>query len=159
MPVPGPLALGRGVVIDAGDAIPAPWMSAPVLTVDEAVLRDPAEVVGRLHRAWARREPLVVELAVDPGRFRAPRSLEGEPWRLAADAEPWFDRLHFLVWANTYDARGGALTWWWGRKAARAGAEDKALGGRGPAIRLQPVTMKRPPRSFRTRRKRRPPAA
>ncbi|MEZ5138826.1 MAG: ATP-dependent DNA helicase UvrD2 [Acidimicrobiales bacterium] len=128
MPVPGPLALGRGVVIDAGDAIPAPWMSAPVLTVDEAVLRDPAEVVGRLHRAWARREPLVVELAVDPGRFRAPRSLEGEPWRLAADAEPWFDRLHFLVWANTYDARGGALTWWWGRKAARAGAEDTPDG-------------------------------
>jgi DNA helicase-2/ATP-dependent DNA helicase PcrA len=119
---PGPVALGRGVVINAGDAIPAPWMSAPVITVTEDVLRTPQEVVGRLHLAWAAREPVVVELAVDPGRFRDPTVLEGAPWTWAPDTEPWFDRLHFLVWANTYDGRGGSLTWWWGRKAARLGA-------------------------------------
>ena len=34
--------------------------------------------------------------------------------------EPWLDRLHFLVWANTYHARGGIEpVWWWARKAAR----------------------------------------
>lgn len=111
-------------MINAGDAIPAPWMSAPVVTVDEAAVREPAEVVGRLHLAWARREPVVVELAVDPAQFREPQSVEVEPWRLSPGTEPWFDRLHFLVWANTYDARGGGLVWWWGRKAARAGATE-----------------------------------
>ncbi|MCB1040660.1 MAG: ATP-dependent helicase, partial [Acidimicrobiales bacterium] len=122
MPVPGPLALGRGVVIGAGDAIPAPWMSAPVVPIDDAALGAPGPVVARLHVAWARREPVVVELAVDPARFRAPVSIGGEVWQLGADAEPWFDRLHFLVWANTYDARGGSLVWWWARKAQRLGA-------------------------------------
>jgi DNA helicase-2/ATP-dependent DNA helicase PcrA len=128
VPVPGPVALGRGVVINAGDAIPAPWMSAPVVTIDEAVLSAPGEVVATLHRHWARREPVVVELAVDPARFREPASITGDLWSLDADAEPWFDRLHFLVWANTYDARGGTLVWWWGRKAGRAGATDTPDG-------------------------------
>jgi DNA helicase-2/ATP-dependent DNA helicase PcrA len=128
VPVPGPVALGRGVVINAGDAIPAPWMSAPVVTVDEAALAAPATVVGSLHGHWARREPVVVELAVDPARFRAPTSITGDLWALDADAEPWFDRLHFLVWANTYDARSGTLVWWWGRKATRAGAVETPDG-------------------------------
>ena len=107
MPVPGPVALGRGVVINEGGAIPAPWITAPVVTVDEAVLGDPGPLVARLHAAWAARQPLVVELAVDPARFRAPQDVGDAPWRLAPDFEPWFDRLHFLVWANTYDARAG----------------------------------------------------
>lgn len=124
MPVPGPVALGRGVVVNEGGAIPAPWITAPVVTIDDAVLRDPAAAVARLHRAWAEREPVVVELGVDPARFRAPQDVTESPWRLAPDFEPWFDRLHFLVWANTYDARSGEPIWWWGRKAARAGAAD-----------------------------------
>jgi DNA helicase-2/ATP-dependent DNA helicase PcrA len=128
VPVPGPAALGRGVVITAGGAIPAPWMAAPVVTVDDAALRSPAEVVARLHAAWSVREPVVVELAVDPARFRAPQSITLEPWRLAPDAEPWFDRLHFLVWANTYDARAGSPVWWWARKAIRAGATETPEG-------------------------------
>jgi DNA helicase-2/ATP-dependent DNA helicase PcrA len=115
-------------VIDAGDAIPAPWISAPVITIDEEVLADPAAVVGRLHEAWAARRPVVVELAVDPARFREPTAVSGEPWTWTPATEPWFDRLHFLVWANTYDARGGTLTWWWGRKAARVGATETPQG-------------------------------
>ena len=108
VPVPGPVALGRGVVINAGDAIPAPWMSAPVVTIDEAVLQQPAAGGGRAAPGVGRaRSPVVVELAVDPARFREPASITDEPWSLDADVEPWFDRLHFLVWANTYDARSG----------------------------------------------------
>ena len=38
--------------------------------------------------------------------------------------ELWLDRLHFLVWANTYDARAGEPVWWWSRKAARLGAAE-----------------------------------
>lgn len=128
MPVPGPAALGRGVVITEGGAIPAPWIAAPVVTVDDAALRDPASVVARLHTAWATREPVVVELAVDPARFRAPQDVTTEPWRLTPGFEPGHDRLHFLVWANTYDARSGDPIWWWGRKAARVGATDTPEG-------------------------------
>ena len=73
MAVPGPVALGRGVVIAEHGAIPAPWMGAPVVVVGEAELKMPAEVVERLHRHWMAREPVVVALGVDPGRFRDPR--------------------------------------------------------------------------------------
>lgn len=130
MTAPGPVALGRGVIIEAGAAIPAPWMAAPVVTVDDAVLADPVAVVARLHAAWGRRQPVVVELAVDPARFRAPQTIEEPVWQLTPSAEPWFDRLHFLVWNNNYQARGEDLIWWWARKAARVGATlDHAGGG------------------------------
>ncbi|HET8930693.1 MAG TPA: ATP-dependent DNA helicase UvrD2 [Acidimicrobiales bacterium] len=121
--------LGRGVVVSTADATPAPWAASPVVTIDEAVLGDPVETIGRLHRLWATREPFVVALAVDPARFRAPESITDEVWRLDAATEPSFDRLHFLVWANTYDARAnGEPIWWWARKAARLGATDAPEG-------------------------------
>ncbi|MCB0976209.1 MAG: ATP-dependent DNA helicase UvrD2 [Acidimicrobiales bacterium] len=130
MDVPGPSALGRGVVIDEGGALPAPWVASPVVTVDEAALADPAGVVELLHGYWSAREAVVVELAVDPARFRTPQSVRVEPWRLAPGSEPWFDRLHHLVWNNNYDARTGLPIWWWGRKAAKLGGE---LSADGPA--------------------------
>ncbi len=129
MPLPGPLPLGRGVVVLAGGAAPGPWASAPIVTIDETVLRDPRDMVGRLHRSWATREPYVIALDVDPARFRTPETIDDEVWRLTPDTEPYFDRLHFLVWANTYDARaGGDPVWWWGRKAARLGATETPDG-------------------------------
>ena len=123
--MPGPPALGRSVIVSAGDAAPPEWVDAPRAVVDEAVLADPASVVGRLHHAWAARAPLVIELAVDPSRFRDPESTQEEPWRLGAGYETWADRLHHLVWVNSYDATGpGAPVWWWARKAARLGATE-----------------------------------
>ena len=125
MPAPGPAALGRGVVVAAGQPVPSPWAGTPVVTVDEAVLADPGPAVAALHAAWAGRRPVVVALGVDPARFRSPVSWAVEPWTLEPGFDPWLDRLHFLVWANTYDARanaGGEPVWWWARKAERAGA-------------------------------------
>lgn len=126
-----PSALGRGVIVAAGAPVPPPWEHAPRLTIDEGVLATPAAAVTWLHDAWAARSPVAIELAVDPARFRRPETIEIEPWRLEPDAEPWFDRLHFLVWANNYDGRDGALTWWWGVKAARL--SPGAAAGEGPA--------------------------
>ena len=127
-----PSALGRGVLVSAGSPIPEPWSGAPVVGVGEAQLDAPGDVVGRLHRAWAAREMVVIALAVDPARVRHPVSVEVEPWRLAPHAEPWFDRLHFLMWNNTYDARSGEPVWWWGVKASRLEAgtavADDGLG-------------------------------
>src|SRR5690606_24133233 len=138
---PGPRLLGRGVVVAAGDPVPAPWADAPRVTIDEAVARpghaEPCPAVGALHRAWATRARAVVVLAADPATSRAPRSYTaeeiGEPWLLDPGFELWHDRLHFLVWANTYGARGGGEpVWWWGRKAARLGATPCA-GPEAPA--------------------------
>jgi DNA helicase-2/ATP-dependent DNA helicase PcrA len=137
MSVPGPRPLGRGVIVNVGDTVPAPWAHSPVVTIDEAVVDRPHDLaspaVAELHRAWADREPVVVELAVDPGTFRAPRAYPGseigDPWLLDPGFELWHDRLHFLVWSNTYDARDGAdPVWWWGRKAVKAGATSVGPG-------------------------------
>ena len=123
MPVDPPVALGRGVVVNAGDHVPQPWATTPEVLVDDDALADPAGVAAVLHEAWAGRRPVVVRLAVDPVRFRDPPDIDvAEPWRLDPGFELWHDRLHFLVWANTYDARDGELVWWWGRKAQRLGA-------------------------------------
>jgi DNA helicase-2/ATP-dependent DNA helicase PcrA len=125
-----PAVLGRGVVVNAGDAAPEPWAAAPEVLVDEAALADPADVVAVLHEAWARRWPVVVRLAVDPARFREAPDIEvAEPWRVDPGFEQWHERLHFLVWANTYDARDGQPVWWWGHKAQRLGAAPPPPGG------------------------------
>ena len=133
MPVPGPAVLGRGVVVLAGDSVPEPWAVAPRTVIDDEVLVDPASVVSELHHRWMCREPHAVVLHVDAGVFREPRSFAGEPYTYTPAFEPWWDRLHFLVWANTYDGRGGREpTWWWGVKAARLGAtvaDDRSASG------------------------------
>ncbi|MFZ6005367.1 MAG: ATP-dependent helicase [Actinomycetota bacterium] len=127
MPAPGPLELGRAVIVGAGEGPPAQWAGVPRLVIDESVLATPADAVSRLHEAWSRREPVVIELAVDPAQFRSPASFADEPWRLGPMLETWPDRLHFLVWSNSYDARGdGEPIWWWARKAARLGAVPSA---------------------------------
>jgi DNA helicase-2/ATP-dependent DNA helicase PcrA len=90
-----------------------------VFVIDDAALAAPETVVARLHGAWSERRPVVVELRVDPATFRTPQSITGDVWARTALTEPWFDRLHFLVWANNYDGRGAELVWWWSTKAAR----------------------------------------
>jgi DNA helicase-2/ATP-dependent DNA helicase PcrA len=120
VPVPGPASLGRQVVVvSAGAEPPAPWRDAPLVTIDDAVLADPGPTVRRLHEAWARREPIVIALGIDPAGSASRRRSRSSRGGVAPEAEPWFDRLHFLTWANTYDARAGEPTWWWAVKAAR----------------------------------------
>lgn len=119
-PLAGPPALGRGVVVTTDGAVPEPWIDAETALIDEQTLVDPALPVGRLHQLWASRQPVVIRLAIDPQRFRDAVDLPGEPWTERADLELWLDRLHFLVWANNYDARqSGPPIWWWARRAAR----------------------------------------
>lgn len=125
MSAPGPPELGRSVIVPAGAAAPQGWAGAPRVVVDEAALGAPGPVVGALHSAWVERRPVVIEMAVDAARFRPPRSFDGPLWELGAGLQDWEDRLHFLVWANSYDAQApGAPVWWWARKASRLGAQE-----------------------------------
>ncbi|MSO88186.1 MAG: ATP-dependent DNA helicase UvrD2 [Acidimicrobiia bacterium] len=126
MPVPGPLSLGRSVIVAAGAAAPPAWVSAARVVIDEGVRADPIAVVTQLHEAWRLRIPLVIEAAVAPSTFRAPETVTAPPWRLGANVQLWSARLHFLMWANSYDAQTPTEEpiWWWGRKAVRLGARE-----------------------------------
>jgi ATP-dependent DNA helicase UvrD/PcrA len=112
-------SLGRGVVVNADTRVPERWAESPVVVIDAAALDTPQDVVTTLFAAWSARRPVVVELHVDPAKFRAPESIRGDVWSHTPATEPWFDRLHFLVWANNYDARNGEPVWWWSTKASR----------------------------------------
>ena len=120
---PAPAALGRGVVVRAGAPAPAAWADAPRVEIDESVLSAPAAAVERLHALWSERSPVVVSLAVDPTRFRLPEAMRDPVHSLGPDLDLPLDRLHHLVWANNYDARGEEPVWWWAEKAVRAGAD------------------------------------
>ena len=95
-----------------------------MVLVDAAAVEDPDATVDRLHRAWVSRNPIVIELAVDPAVLRSPESEARPPFELGPTFTFPFERLHFLVWANTYDARAGEPRWWWGAKAAALGATE-----------------------------------
>lgn len=132
MTFPGPEVLGRGVVVS--DAGRSPLEGAERIVVDESVLADSEELeqtVQRLHRMWVRRRPVTVELGVEASELRRPVVEERAPWMLGPGYTPLLDRLHFLVWANNWDARRDDPVWWWSRKAQRLGAR---VGGRADII-------------------------
>ncbi len=117
MNLPGPVELGRSVVVAPGVEPPPAWRDAAriVAAADD-------ETVARLHRAWVAREPVVIELGMADGELAAPEVGAEPPWRLGGTFTFLRERLHFLVWANSYDARRDLPVWWWGRKAEAAGA-------------------------------------
>lgn len=117
MTAPGHPALGRGVVVAAGAEAPAAWAGAERVVVD--ALGGDDDALETLERCWSTRTPVVVDLRVDAEGLKQPEVEPRAPYLL----EPSFDfvreRLHFLVWANTYDARKGEPVWWHGVRAAR----------------------------------------
>jgi DNA helicase II / ATP-dependent DNA helicase PcrA len=124
MPFPGPPELGRGLVV-AAESVPTEFSAAPVTTVDDPLLSDEqrlADVVDRLHRMWVSRTPHVVILQADNDLLRRAQISDARPWDLGAGFTFLVERLHFLIWANTWDGRSGEAVWWWARKAERLGA-------------------------------------
>ena len=130
MTTPGPLELGRGVVVLPGVAVPAPWQECPRLVIGPETLAAPGAALGALHEAWFNRRPVAVELAVDAQSLRAPEVCRRPVYDLSPRFEFSRERLQFLVWANNYDAHGGEPVWWHGRKTARSfGAHGVGEGG------------------------------
>ncbi|MEA2022691.1 MAG: UvrD-helicase domain-containing protein [Actinomycetota bacterium] len=119
-----PEAFGRSVVIDPDAHVPEPWKGASVVLVDDATLDEPEATIDRLHRAWSGREAIVIELGVDPTALRVPETEDRDPHEVGATFVFPLERLHFLVWANSYDARSGVPKWWWSVKAAAIGATE-----------------------------------
>jgi DNA helicase-2/ATP-dependent DNA helicase PcrA len=132
---------GRSVVVDPGATAPEGWAGSPRIAITAKVLTDGTvaeETVGQLHDAWVRRRPVTIELGVDPTSLREGETTTLDPWRLRRGFLFPRERLHFLVWANSYDCRSGEPIWWWGRKALALGASpsttrDVTLPG-GPEV-------------------------
>jgi DNA helicase-2/ATP-dependent DNA helicase PcrA len=82
------------------------------------------DAIAALHRSWVRREPVVVELGMDAGELKQPEVETRAPYEVGAGFEFRRERLHFLVWANSYDGRTPDTepVWWHGVRAARLGA-------------------------------------
>ena len=122
---PGPLVLGRGLVVRPGAEIPEPWTSAPMVVITPEILSDPAateELVDRLHRAWVERTPAVIQWAIDDDALTRVETTDEPPWAVGATFLFPLERLRFLCFTNAYDARNGPPIWWWAHKAAAVGA-------------------------------------
>ena len=104
-------------MITPGAEPPPAWAGVPRIRVDDEA------AAGPLHEAWSQRRPVVVELGIDAGELKAPETDVRPPYELGPGFEFARERLHFLVWANTYDGRSGEPVWWHGVRAGRVGAE------------------------------------
>jgi DNA helicase-2/ATP-dependent DNA helicase PcrA len=110
-------ALGRGLVIAPGAEVPAGWDDVPRVRVDDET------ACGPLHEAWCRRQPVVVELGIEAADLKVPEREVRAPYEVGPGFDFGRERLHFLVWANTYDGRSGEPVWWHGVRAGRLGAQ------------------------------------
>jgi DNA helicase II / ATP-dependent DNA helicase PcrA len=116
---PGPDVLGRGVVVAPGAATPGGFEGAPRVILDDEVLAHPDHVAELLHRRWLRRERVVLELVAANAAVREPEVCRLAPHQVPDGFAFHRERLHFLLWANTYDLRGGEPVWWHGELARR----------------------------------------
>jgi DNA helicase II / ATP-dependent DNA helicase PcrA len=114
---PGPPEFGRGVVVAPGKPPPVGLPGdAERILIDHAAVENPKPAAERLHRLWAGRRPHVIELAVPNHELRTEETTSDAPYELGGEFLFDRERLFFLCWANTYDARDGDPIWWWGQK-------------------------------------------
>ncbi len=128
---PGPDALGRNVVVDPSTPTPEGFAGAARLRIDDDVLAHPRALATVLHHRWLYRQRTVIELATPNDELRTPQVEARPPYELGDDAAFDRERLHFLLWANSYDLRGTAGPRWWHGVLARrhAGASEPVQGG------------------------------
>ena len=119
---PGPAGLGRSVVVGPGAPVPRGFEDVPRLLVDDEVAASPAHAAAWLHHRWLARQRVVIELASDNEALREPEQERRAPYELGAHHGFHRERLHFLIWANSYDLRRSEPVWWHGVLALRRGA-------------------------------------
>ncbi len=134
--LPGPAALGRGVIVDSGAPAPESWADATRVVIDDAVLANPRTTVDQLHHLWATRTPVVVDLRVEREELSAPERNDRPAYELGPAFDFARERCYFLARANNYDAREGEPRWGAAAEAVRQGARLD-----GPADVLLPDRM------------------
>jgi DNA helicase-2/ATP-dependent DNA helicase PcrA len=118
------------VVVEPGAVVPPEAEEWPLVRIDHDTLSDGAiqTLVDVLDHAWRKREPTVVELAVPFAELKAPETCDLAPYRLDPRFSFARERLHFLVWANRYDARRDEPRWHHAHRAVRLGASLREPG-------------------------------
>jgi len=111
-----PVELGRGLVVNVGDEIPARFRSCESLALTQSLVDD-AEAIDRwiteLHAAWAARQPVVVTWSLDHKKFfPAAKTNEARVYSIDPDFLFTGERLNMLLFSNNYDLRGGEPKWW-----------------------------------------------
>jgi DNA helicase II / ATP-dependent DNA helicase PcrA len=125
----GPDLLGRNAVVRPGQAVPAPWASAPRLAVVPG-----APVSDELVARWYSRQRTVIELAGVSESAAAARSLTGPVWRHPPTRLVDADVVEHVVWSNSIDLRDPRHpSYQWRDAALAAGASPG-----GPADVLLP---------------------
>jgi len=114
----GPAALGRNVIIAAGQATPADWAQAPLVQVDAAS----AELVQQLLEHAATRTGCVLQLspAVEQ-QLGTPFATTLAPHAVGPRVKFTTEQLHHLVFSNAVDVRAQA-SWPLLQQAVCAGA-------------------------------------
>ncbi|MPZ52046.1 MAG: AAA family ATPase [Acidimicrobiia bacterium] len=123
IPFPGPEVLGRGLVVGPADDLPGVALSWPTITIDDTALEKAADTAETLRSWWLERTPSVVILAVPFALLRRGETSDVAPHDLSPGFTFHRDAIHFLIWANRYDARGGELVWHHSDRAMSLGAE------------------------------------
>lgn len=121
MTFPGPIQLGRSVVIGPNGPAPEPWADADRYLIDHELLEDRArleETVHELQRRYVDRVPTVYVLAVAAEELAVEEQTDAAPYDLGATFSFLRERLAKVLWHNSYDARSGDVIWWWAHKAA-----------------------------------------
>ena len=118
----GPEELGRGIVVPLDGPVPETFRDAPRHRLEEKALVNPRHLIRALNGHWLKRERCVIELALDKQELKKPERLDLEPFQLDPGFEFAQERLHFLLWANNYDATGGEPIWWYKVLALKLGA-------------------------------------
>ena len=122
----GPKELGRSLIINPDQDVPAPWSDSPRVIIDHQSLQDP-ETLDAVRRAWIGRQRTVFE--VDAALPDSPSTSNAEVWSLDTDFELVADSILELVARNALDARGGSLRFPLVALALRAGATPDESGG------------------------------
>ncbi len=115
--------LGRGIVLSPKQQVPSPWRGLDRLVIDEGSVIQPSPTLEKLHKSWLHRRPVIVELKIDKNWLKTPEAYLGEAYSLSYDFEFRRERIHFLIWANSYDATLGLPIWWYRRLALRGGCQ------------------------------------
>lgn len=105
----GPLGLGRSVLVRTDQPTPSEWEGCRrISAVDFAAAVSSANAMHPttldLHRAWTRREALVIE--ADEAPAVGTRVTGDEFWQLEPTTEPTGERALFYASANAVDLRG-----------------------------------------------------
>ena len=121
MTAPGPLELGRSVVVVDDAPAPEAWSDCETIVIDQSSLDDRtslARLVEDTQRRYVPRVRTVYRLTADAEALTRNQTTDAPPYELGSDFTFLEERLVKALWHNSYDARQDPPVWWWSHKAA-----------------------------------------